>query len=225
MSGACASEAAERVAAAKIAAKIKAKAAPKCRGRQRNADRPRIDIDDDIESANELNVMMKKLAHAAKMQQRNSLRCKARLVKKCGKMSVQDLERLAVLKRCGLLVQDDADDLPTASSSASTVSLTGTPPKKRRSSVEMLKKLADVVSKSGGEDVMSCVRDLQDMLEREDEQRARAVSLAASTKHTTPAVGTTTTGSGPHEEQGVLVTATSTTSEAGDEKHEAEEED
>ena len=60
MSGACASDAVERVAAARAAAKATAKALPKSRGRHRNEDRPRIDIDDEIESANELSTLMKK---------------------------------------------------------------------------------------------------------------------------------------------------------------------
>jgi hypothetical protein len=79
-------------------------------------DRPRIDIDDEIESANELSVLMKKISHAAKISQRNSVRSKARLVKKCANMSVQDLERLAVLKRCGLLVSEEPVDAPMKAS-------------------------------------------------------------------------------------------------------------
>ena len=171
MSGACASDAVERVVAAKAAAKTLAKAVPKTRGRHRNVDRPRIDIDDEIESANELSVLMKKISHAAKISQRNSVRSKARLVKKCAKMSVQDLERLAVLKRCGLLVGEEPQDAPSKATSSSSAPAAATPPRKRKSSMEMLKKLADVVSKSGGGDVLSCVTDLQELMKNEEKER------------------------------------------------------
>jgi len=95
------------------------------RGRKRTTDRPRIDIDDEIERANELATIMKKLSHAAKMEQRNATRCKARLLKKCGKVSAVDLERLAVLKRCGLMQQDPVITSSTASASAGPASSSG----------------------------------------------------------------------------------------------------
>ena len=59
MSGACASDAGERVAVARAAAKATAKALPKSRGRHRNVERRRIYIDDDIESASDLSIQMK----------------------------------------------------------------------------------------------------------------------------------------------------------------------
>ena len=200
MSGACASDAVERVAAARAAAKATAKALPKSRGRHRNEDRPRIDIDDEIESANELSTLMKKFAHAAKMSQRNSVRCKARLVKKCGKLSVQDLERLAVLKRCGLLVTDEPVDAPMASASSSGALASDSQPRKKKSSVEMLKKLADVVSKSGGQDVLSCVTDLQEMLKHDEVHQHLEGDLATAKKNSMPTKGAAAGGPAAAEE-------------------------
>lgn len=83
-----------------------ARAAPKRQGRGRGVQRPRIDIDDQIEEANRLATVMKKLSHAAKMAERNGQRVKQRLVRKAGKLSPEDLERIAVLKRCGLLPEE-----------------------------------------------------------------------------------------------------------------------
>ena len=58
---------------------------------------------------------------AAKTAQRNSRRCKARLVRKAGKRSPADLERIAVFKRCGLCVstEDDAEEPVEGTSAAS----------------------------------------------------------------------------------------------------------
>jgi len=222
MSGACASDAVERVAAAKAAAKTLAKALPKIRGRKRDVDRPRIDIDDDIESANDLSIMMKKIAHAAKLSQRKSVRCKARLVKKCAKMSVQDLERLAVLKRCGLLVADEHVDAPMQSTAASSAAASASPPRTRKSSVEMLKKLADVVSKSGGEDVLSCVTDLQQLLKQEEVQRHLGGDRAAEKQHVMPAVGAAEAGPAVVGENDDPVVVDIAIEEAGDDMEDAE---
>ena len=72
----------------------------------RGANRPRIDIDDQIAEANRLSSVMNKLSHTAKMAEKNGQRVKQRLMKKAGKLSAQDLERIAVLKRCGLLERE-----------------------------------------------------------------------------------------------------------------------
>ena len=69
------------------------------RPRGRGSNRPRIDIDDHIAEANRLSSVMNKLAHAAKMAEKNGQRVKQRLMKKAGKLSPEDLERIAVLKR------------------------------------------------------------------------------------------------------------------------------
>ena len=150
--------------------------APK-RGRTRNAERPRIDIDDEIERANELSTIMKKLSHAAKMEQRNATRCKARLLKKCSKVSAQDLERLAVLKRCGL-INADADDAttkeksPSASTGQSSATSQATD---KKAGGPAMKRIAEVMKKGKGQDALrsmelvSCfMRSLPTSLEDEE---------------------------------------------------------
>ena len=87
-------------------------------GRPKKGSRPKIDIDDEIDEANRLAEVTKKMMHAAKAAQRNSRRSKQRLVRKAGKLSAADLERIATLKRCGLFVPD-----PTQPSSSSTTSV------------------------------------------------------------------------------------------------------
>jgi hypothetical protein len=64
--------------------------------------KPRIDIDNQITEANRLSEVLRKVAQAAKTTAKNGTRAKQRLVRKAGKLSSQDLERIAVLKRCGL---------------------------------------------------------------------------------------------------------------------------
>ena len=82
-----------------------AKASPK----SKRAARPKIDLDDEIRRANELAVVSRKMLAAAKTTSRNNRRAKQRLIKKAAKLSPEDLERIAVLKRCGLFV-DEGDD-------------------------------------------------------------------------------------------------------------------
>ena len=82
-----------------------AKASPK----SKRAARPKIDLDDEIRRANELAVASRKMLVAAKNTQRNTKKAKQRLIKKAGKLSPEDLERIAVLKRCGLFV-DEGDN-------------------------------------------------------------------------------------------------------------------
>lgn len=166
------------VAAKAAAAAPKAKAAaaqpsPKRRGRTRNADRPRIDIDDEIEAANKLAAMMKKLAHAAKMAERNSQRTKARLVKKCGKLSAQDMERLAILKRCGLMgAEEEKDDsaacAASSSSSKSSASASSSAENKKAKSMVVLQKLASAVSKHGSEDALDLVQQFADLMDKDE---------------------------------------------------------
>lgn len=120
------------------------------RGRTRNAERPRIDIDDEIERANELATIMKKLSHAAKMEQRNATRCKARLLKKCAKVSAQDLERLAVLKRCGLFPADGDDDGSAKAKSGAAGSGDGnaTSSLEKKAGGPAMKRIAEVMQKT-----------------------------------------------------------------------------
>ncbi len=48
---------------------------------------------------NKLSAIVKKLSRAAKIAAGSSVKTKARLVKKCGKLSAQDMEQLDVLKK------------------------------------------------------------------------------------------------------------------------------
>ena len=82
--------------------KVKAKA----RGRPV---RPRIDLDEQIAHANKLADVSKKMLVAAKSAQKAQKKQKQRLIRKAGKLSAEDLERMAVLKRCGLYAEDGED--------------------------------------------------------------------------------------------------------------------
>ena len=91
------------------AAKAKGKAKGRGRGRGRAAVCPRIDLDEEIAEANRLAVVSRKMLSAAKTSQKNNKKYKQRLIKKAGKLSADDLERIAVLKRCGLYGDDHGD--------------------------------------------------------------------------------------------------------------------
>ena len=103
-----------------------AAAAPKKKGRPSKGSRPKIDIDDEIAQANRMAEITKKMMLAARAAQRNSRRAKQRLVRRAGKLSPADLERLAVLKRCGLYIEapeaSSGDSTSVASSAASSSS-------------------------------------------------------------------------------------------------------
>lgn len=75
--------------------------APPSKGRKRRQ-LPRIDLDKTIEDAKEAIKKASKAMAEARVQARNERRKKARLLKKAATLSPQDLERIAVLKRCGL---------------------------------------------------------------------------------------------------------------------------
>ena len=95
-------------------------------GRPKKAARPKIDIDDEIAEANRLAEVTKKMMCAAKSAQRNSRRVKQRLVRKAGKLSASDLERIATLKRCGLFVPDPMEESTSSTSSAPSSSSSST---------------------------------------------------------------------------------------------------
>ena len=101
-------------------------ASPKRAGRPKKGSRPKIDIDDEIDEANRLAEVTKKMMQAAKAAQRNSRRVKQRLVRKAGKLSASDLERIATLKRCGLFVPDPMEESTSSTSSAPSSSSTST---------------------------------------------------------------------------------------------------
>ncbi len=63
---------------------------------------PKIDLDTTIAQATEAMKRANKAMHEARALARNERRKKARLLKKAASLSPADLERIAVLKRCGL---------------------------------------------------------------------------------------------------------------------------
>jgi hypothetical protein len=77
------------------------------RARGRPSTKPKIDIDDEIQEANRLADLFKRMQHASKVAARNATRSKQRLAKKASKLSAQDLMRMAVMKRCGLVELPD----------------------------------------------------------------------------------------------------------------------
>ena len=89
--------------------------------------RPTIDIDSAIQDCKQkLKDAQKKVA-AARLHQRNEKRRKQRVVKKAASLSLDDLERIAVLKRCGLVTEKVEDTAAcvspgTAGSSTSAAS-------------------------------------------------------------------------------------------------------
>ena len=86
-------------------------------GRPRGGKKPQIDIDVEIQEANRLADLFKKMQKASKVAARNSTRQRQRLVRKAHKLSEQDLMRLAVIKRCGMFVPD-APELSASSAGA-----------------------------------------------------------------------------------------------------------
>ena len=95
----------EQPAATAAAEPAAGQASPKSKKKAR----PQIDLDDEIRRANDLASMSRKMLQAAKNVSRNNRKAKQRLIKEAGKLSPEDLERIAVLKRCGLY-QEDADE-------------------------------------------------------------------------------------------------------------------
>jgi len=124
-------------------AKAKARAAG---GRTRGVKKPQIDIDDEIEKANNLAELFKKMQKASKVAARNAGRQRQRLVRKAQKLSEQDLMRLAVIKRCGLFVQDEAG----ASAAAAGPDGLPTPPKKSKAQEALTNRLQTLVGSAGG---------------------------------------------------------------------------
>ena len=86
-------------------------------GRTRGGKKPQIDIDGEIQEANKLAELFKKMQKASKVAARNAGRQRQRLVRKAQKLSEQDLMRLAVLKRGGMFVPDESV-LPASASGA-----------------------------------------------------------------------------------------------------------
>ena len=100
-------------------------------GRARGGKKPLIDIDVEIQEANRLAELFKKMQKASKVASRNATRQRQRLVRKAQKLSEQDLMRLAVIKRCGMFMPD-APDVAAASASGAD----GGPPQAKKSKAQ-----------------------------------------------------------------------------------------
>ena len=126
-------------------------ASAKAKGKARaRAVRPRIDLDDQIANANKLAEASKKILSAAKSAQKAQKRQKQRLIRKAGRLSAQDLERMAVLKRCGLYA-DEGEDAEAAAEAAAASALPDETPV--AGPVEKKTKLAEKLSKISTSDV------------------------------------------------------------------------
>ena len=80
---------------------------------------PIIDLDDHIRKAQEAIKSARKQVQQARAQAKLEKRKKQRLVRKASTLNVEDLERIAVLKRCGLIaVEPPSEASASASSSA-----------------------------------------------------------------------------------------------------------
>ena len=90
--------------------------------------RPRIDLDDSIAQAKAAMLQAMKQARDARNLARNERRKKQRLIKKAGNLSAEDLERVAVLKRCGLSVGSSASSTAASSSRPSSAAGSSAPP-------------------------------------------------------------------------------------------------
>ena len=87
---------------------------PKARGRRK--DRPAIDLDTSIQQAQQAAKDAAKALTKARAEARAERKRRARLIRKAGQLSPQDLERIAVLKRTGWW--DPATGTPMGSSPA-----------------------------------------------------------------------------------------------------------
>jgi len=145
-------------------------------GRTRGVKKPQIDIDDEIEEANKLAELFKKMQKASKVAARNAGRQRQRLVRKAQKLSEQDLMRLAVLKRCGLFGQDDA----VASTPAALADGAPTPPKKSKGQEALSNRFKTLVGSAAG------AKELVEALNMQTEDNPTSSSATASSAHSRP---------------------------------------
>ena len=100
--------------------------------RRKRVDRPEIDLDANIREARATIQRAQAALSQARQQAKADRRKKARLIRKACHLSPADLERIAVLKRCGLAgVEPSArgpQDEPAASSDAGRVGQSSTGP-------------------------------------------------------------------------------------------------
>ena len=159
---------------------------PKGKGKARVRRRPKvsgsskIDLDEEIAEANKLAEASRKNLMSAENVEKKSPRQKHKLVRKAGKLSAEDLERIAVLKRCGLYAEkpdegeeeeghgtDSCNHIEASSSSVAT------PSQKKRGLVtdvgkssgagKMLKELPSAMAKTSGD--METFEDVSDSLQ------------------------------------------------------------
>ena len=89
---------------------------PALKARGRRKDRPAIDLDTSIQQAQQAAKDAAKALTKARAEARAERKRRARLIRKAGQLSPQDLERIAVLKRTGWW--DPATGTPNASAPA-----------------------------------------------------------------------------------------------------------
>ena len=148
--------------------------------------RPRIDLDEQIAQATKLAEVSKRMLVAAKSAQKSQKKQKQRLIRKAGKLSAEDLERIAVLKRCGLYAEDGEDAADTGNArnvedDAAELPVAGPADKKV--------KLSEVISKiSGAEVVMQTLAGAQ--------PSTGSASAAASSRDGNTVAGASGQGSG-----------------------------
>jgi hypothetical protein len=118
---------------------------PTVRRRISSKMRARIDIDDEIQEAAQISDMLKKVQKRAKSLQKSSKKAKQRLVLKASKLRAEDLERIAVLKRCGLFVHEHASNPNAALSEHGEPGMPGEATK-----TKVQTKLADIMSQTEG---------------------------------------------------------------------------
>ena len=97
------------------------KAAPKKRGRPSKAAVPRIDFDMQIEEANAVSDMSRKMLKAARNLRKATQRSKTWLIRKAGKLRLEDLERIAVIKR--FLKEGSDPEAPATVAASSSAAL------------------------------------------------------------------------------------------------------
>ena len=133
------------------AAPTSAKAEAKASTRSKKAARPKIDLDEEIRRANDLAAMSRKMLNVAKPTSKNNRKAKQSLIKKAGKLSPEDLERIAVLKRCGLFQEEDQEAEDAADDAGEAVRLQKTPLQSGPSEAEAKrKKLGDALELLAG---------------------------------------------------------------------------
>ena len=79
---------------------------------------PSIDLDDHIRKAHEAIKIARKQVQQARVQAKLEKRKKQRLVRKASTLNVEDLERIAVLKRCGFISEQPSEDASSKSASS-----------------------------------------------------------------------------------------------------------